>query len=81
MAQLDIFGEKIKPVVKETEIKNDNFDFFNTTQEEKVEEDTKIVESFDDFVLNIKKNPDKEVCYKPFDHPVYFGKTFEYLKT
>ena len=27
MAQLDIFGEKIKPVVKETEIKNDNFDF------------------------------------------------------
>lgn len=81
MAQLDIFGEKIKPVVKETEIKNDNFDFFNTTQEEKVEEDTKIVESFDDFVLNIKKNPEQEVYYKPFDHPVYFGKTFEYLKT
>ncbi|MDY5928770.1 MAG: hypothetical protein SPJ27_01870 [Candidatus Onthovivens sp.] len=81
MAQLDIFGEKIKPVVKETDIKNDNFDFFNITPEEKVEEDTKIVESFDDFVLNIKKNPEQEVCYKPFDHPVYFGKTFEYLKT
>ena len=60
---------------------NINFDFFNTTQEEKVEEDTKIVESFDDFVLNIKKNPEQEVCYKSFDHPVYFGKTFEYLKT
>ena len=61
MAQLDIFGEKIKPKVKETEIKNDNFDFFNITPEEKVEEDTKIVESFDDFVLNIKKNPEQEV--------------------
>ena len=81
MAQLDIFGEKIKPEVKETKIKNDNFDFFNITPEEKVEEDTKIVESFDDFVLNIKKNPEQEVCYKRFDHPVYFGKTFEYLKT
>ena len=52
MAQLDIFGEKIKPEVKETEIKNDNFDFFNTAPEEKVEEDTKIVESFDDFVFS-----------------------------
>ncbi len=79
MAKLDIFeNDEVVSEKKPEVIDNDNFDFFNVSEQQD-NDNIKKIDTFDDFILNIKNKPEEQCSYKWIDTPAYFGKTFEFL--
>ena len=58
MAKLDIFeNDEVVSEKKPEVIDNDNFDFFNVSEQQD-NDNIKKIDTFDDFILNIKNKPE-----------------------